>query len=201
MDWTHVIATAIFMVSMTFSPGPNNLLCAAHGSQHGIRKTLSLMIGMFFGFTVLALLIGIGAVFIEQNANILKILAYAGALYITYLSYKIASSPPMDADESTQLLGFPTGLFLQLVNAKAWIHFILLMTVFAPLFGTGYGMKIILALVNSTLGFTALCTWAFAGTLLRKKFNTPEQVRILNLLLGLLLFIVAILIAYEGLTQ
>ena len=183
------------MVSMTFSPGPNNLLCAAHGSQHGLRQTLSLMMGMFFGFTVLALAIGIGAVFIEQNANIIQILVYAGALYIAYLSYKIAFSPPLKTDESTQILGFSTGLLLQLVNGKAWIHFIILMTTFATQFGTGYGIKILFVLVNSTLGFTALCTWAFAGTLLRKIFNTPGQVRILNLSLGFSLLLVAIWIA------
>ena len=196
MDWALISATALFMVSMTFSPGPNNLLCAAHGSQHGIRNTLSLMTGMFFGFTVLALIIGVGAVFIEQNANILQILVYAGALYIAYLSYKIAFSSSVSTDESTQLLGFSTGLFLQLVNGKAWIHFIVLMTTFATQFAPGYGVKILFVLINSTLGFTALCTWAFAGTLLRKIFNTPVQVRTLNLLLGLSLFSVAIWIAF-----
>ncbi len=195
MDLALFSATALFMVSMTFSPGPNNLLCAAHGSQHGLRQTLSLMMGMFFGFTVLALAIGIGAVFIEQNANIIQILVYAGALYIAYLSYKIAFSPPLKTDESTQILGFSTGLLLQLVNGKAWIHFIILMTTFATQFGTGYGIKILFVLVNSTLGFTALCTWAFAGTLLRKIFNTPGQVRILNLSLGFSLLLVAIWIA------
>jgi len=195
MDLALFSATALFMVSMTFSPGPNNLLCAAHGSQHGLRQTLSLMMGMFFGFTVLALAIGIGAVFIEQNANIIQILVYAGALYIAYLSYKIAFSPPLKTDESTQILGFSTGLLLQLVNGKAWIHFIILMTTFATQFGTGYGIKILFVLVNSTLGFTALCTWAFAGTLLRKIFSTPEQVRILNLSLGFSLLLVAIWIA------
>jgi threonine/homoserine/homoserine lactone efflux protein len=195
MDLALFSATVLFMVSMTFSPGPNNLLCAAHGSQHGLRQTLSLMMGMFFGFTVLALAIGIGAVFIEQNANIIQILVYAGALYIAYLSYKIAFSPPLKTDESTQILGFSTGLLLQLVNGKAWIHFIILMTTFATQFGTGYGIKILFVLVNSTLGFTALCTWAFAGTLLRKIFNTPGQVRILNLSLGFSLLLVAIWIA------
>ena len=196
MDWALFSATALFMVSMTFSPGPNNLLCAAHGSQHGIQKTLPLMIGMFFGFTALALIIGVGAVFIEQNPNILQLLVYAGALYIAYLSYKIASSPPLNTDDSTQLFGFFHGVLLQLVNGKAWIHFIILMTTFATQFGTGYGVKILFVLVNSTLGFTALCTWAFAGTLLRKIFSTPEQVRTLNLSLGLSLFLVAIWIAF-----
>ena len=201
MDWALISATSLFMISMTFSPGPINLLCAAHGSQHGIRNTLPLMAGMFFGFTVLALIIGVGAVFIEQNANILQLLVYAGALYIAYLSYKIASSPPLKTDDSTQLFGFFHGVLLQLVNGKAWIHFIILMTTFATQFGTGYGVKILFVLVNSTLGFTALCTWAFAGTLLRKIFSTPEQVRTLNLSLGLSLFIVAIWIAFPQITS
>ena len=195
MDLALLGATILFMVSMTFSPGPNNLLCAAHGSQHGFRKTLSLMIGMFSGFTILALAIGIGAVFLEQNATILQLLVYAGAIYIAYLSYKVAFSPPIDSDESTKILGFSTGLLLQLVNGKAWIHFIILMTTFATQFGTGYGIKILFVLANSTLGFTAPCTWAFAGTLLRKIFSTRGQVRILNLLLGFSLFFVAIWIA------
>ena len=35
MDSALLAATLVFIIPMCFSPGPNNVLCAAHGSQHG----------------------------------------------------------------------------------------------------------------------------------------------------------------------
>ncbi len=187
-----IVVTLYFILTMTYSPGPNNLLCAAHGSQHGFRQTIPLMTGMFFGFLALAVAIGMGTVFLEKNPELIQILIYVGAIYIGYLSYKLAFSTHVSQNNSTQLLGASTGFLLQIVNGKAWVHFIILMTTFASQFGTGYGIKILFALTNSVLGFSALCVWTFAGTILRKLFNTPKQARVLNLILGVSLLSVAI---------
>ena len=192
MDMMVIAVTLYFILTMTYSPGPNNLLCAAHGSQHGFRQTIPLMIGMFFGLAALAVAIGLGAVFIEKNSELIQILIYSGAIYIGYLSYKLAFSTHVSQNNSTQLLGASTGFLLQIVNGKSWIHFIILMTTFASQFGTGYGIKILFALTNSVIAFSSLCVWTFAGTILRKLFNTPKQARVLNLILGISLLSVAI---------
>ena len=125
MDYALLLATLVFIIPMCFSPGPNNVLCAAHGCQHGFKGTLTLISGMAVGWSILGLFVGGATVFIEDNKEFFDILTYIGAVYIAYLSYKIATSDPLDVgSQENERLGFTTGIAIQFVNGKAWIHFL-----------------------------------------------------------------------------
>jgi len=196
MDTELLLATITFQIAMCFSPGPNNVLSAAHGSQHGLKETMPLILGMAVGWSALGLFIGAATVFIEENENLFQILTYIGAAYITYLSYKVATSSPIDSDhEQADRLGFRTGMILQVVNGKAWIHFLVLLTAFGSLFGTGFTAKALLVLLNLTFGLPAVITWAVFGTLLRRIFSTEQSAKNLNMAMGVALFAVAVWIA------
>ena len=56
MNEADFLALLVFIVPMCFTPGPNNVLCAAHGSRHGVRKTVPLiggiLISLFGGLTI-----------------------------------------------------------------------------------------------------------------------------------------------------
>ena len=192
MNISALLALLAFIVPMCFTPGPNNVLCAAHGSRHGVRKTVPLIGGMAVGWSVLGLGIGAGAVFIEENDSIIQILSYLGATYITYLGYKIAMVSSIEEEGAKDVLGPQTGFVLQIVNGKAWIHFVVLMTTFGTIFGAGFEGKVALVLLNLSFGFSAVLSWAAFGTLLRKIFSGEESGIWLNRGLGLLLFLVAI---------
>ena len=196
MDLELLVASLAFIIPMCFSPGPNNVLCAAHGSQHGFRETLILISGMAFGWSTLGLFVAVATNLIEENQAIFDLLTYVGATYIAYLSYKIATSNTIEKDEEeSERLGFLTGATIQVVNGKAWIHFLVLMTSFGTLFGTGFTGKVLLVLLNLACGLPAVMTWAAFGTVLRRAFSTPESARVLNRVMGLSLFAVAIWIA------
>ena len=153
MDFELFIAAIVFIVPMCFTPGPNNVLCAAHGSQHGFRATLALISGMAVGWSALGLFVAGATDLIEDNKTAFDLLTYVGALYIAYLSYKIATSKALEkGEESSERLGFVTGATIQIVNGKAWIHFLVLMTSFGTLFGTGFTGKILLVLLNLAFG-------------------------------------------------
>ena len=98
-------------------------------------------------------------------------------------------------EESSERLGFVTGATIQIVNGKAWIHFLVLMTSFGTLFGTGFTGKILLVLLNLAFGLPAVMSWAAFGTVLRRAFTTPKSAKALNLTMGLSLFVVAIWVA------
>ena len=196
MDIELLIASLAFIIPMCFSPGPNNVLCAAHGSQHGFRETLILISGMAFGWSALGLFVAVATDLIEENQAVFDLLTYVGATYIAYLSYKIATSNTIEKDEEeSERLGFLTGATIQVVNGKALIHFLVLMTSFGTLFGTGFTGKVLLVLLNLACGLPAVMTWAAFGTVLRRAFSTPESARVLNRVMGLSLFAVAIWIA------
>ena len=196
MDIELLIASLAFIIPMCFSPGPNNVLCAAHGSQHGFRETLILISGMAFGWSALGLFVAVATDLIEENQAVFDLLTYVGATYIAYLSYKIATSSTIEQnEEASERLGFMTGATIQVVNGKAWIHFLVLMTSFGTLFGTGFTGKVLLVLLNLACGLPAVMTWAAFGPVLRRAFSTPESARVLNRVMGLSLFAVAIWIA------
>ena len=181
---------------MCFTPGPNNLLCAAHGSQHGFRATIPMTLGMLVGWSSLGVAVGLGTVYIEENQEIFQALTWIGAAYIAYLGWNFATSnPKMQESEKTERLGFKTGLILQIVNGKAWIHFLVMMTRWGLLFGSGVSGKILLVAINAAIGYPAVLTWAAFGLGLSKIFSSPEKARILNGVLGTSLILVAIWVA------
>ena len=191
-----LLATLAFIVPMCFTPGPNNVLCAAHGSQHGLRGTMPLITGMAVGWSSLGLFVGLATGFIEENREAFDALTMVGALYIAYLSFKIATAKPIsDEEQSSERLGFPTGVSLQYVNGKAWIHFLVLMTSFGSLFGSGMVAKALLVLLNLVFGLPAVMTWAAFGNLLRRAFSSPQSAVTLNRVMGASLFGVALWVA------
>jgi len=190
-----LIAALVFIIPMCFTPGPNNVLCAAHGSQYGVRNSLSLISGMAVGWSILGLGIAAGATFIEENKIIFQILTYIGAIYMVYLGYKIATSTKVDESDTDERLGFWTGLTLQMVNGKAWFHFLVLMTTFGTVLGDGYEAKVGLVLLNLSFGFAAVLSWTAFGTGLRKIFSGSESGIKLNQTMGFLLVFVAAWIA------
>ena len=74
MDSELLAQFLVFTIAMCFSPGPNNILCAAHGSQHGFKGPLPLISGMAVGWSSLGIFVGGATVFIEKNQNFFDLL-------------------------------------------------------------------------------------------------------------------------------
>ena len=193
MDPEILAQFLVFTIAMCFSHGPNNILCAAHGSQHGFKETLPLISGMAIGWSALGIFVGGATVFIERNQSFFDMLTYLGAVYIAYLGYQVFKSSPMvDDEQRSTKLGPITGIILQVVNGKAWIHFLVLMTQFGLLFGSGFGAKVLLVGLNLVFGLPAVMTWAGFGTQLRKLFTTTKSATTMNRGMGMSLIAVAI---------
>ena len=198
MDTTLLYLALLFIVPMCFTPGPNNVLCAAHGSRFGFRSTLPLICGMAIGWSTLGLVIAAGTDIIARNEEIFEALGILGAAYIAYLGYKIATSPPAKDANLSEALGVRTGILLQIVNGKAWIHFLVLMTTFGTVFGESYSAKVALVAMNLIFGLPAVVTWAAFGSYLRKVFSSDRAGRTLNALLGTALVAVALWIVLSS---
>ena len=194
MDTTALIALFVFVIPMCFTPGPNNMLCAAHGAQHGFRATLPLTLGMLTGWSVLGVIVGVAITAIESNQAVFNALTYVGAAYIAYLGYSIGRADPKPIDEvdETDRLGFRTGVLLQFVNGKAWIHFLVLMATWGSLFGPGLLGKVSLVVINAFGGYPAVLACAGFGVVLRRIFTSEQNAKRLNVALGLSLIGVAL---------
>src|SRR6185436_1341845 len=96
---THAMASDLawallmFVVVTLFTPGPNNTMLMSSGLNFGFRRGLPHLWGVALGFAfmVLAVGLGLGAVF-HAYPLLYTGLKYVGAAYLLYLAWQIATS-------------------------------------------------------------------------------------------------------------
>ena len=185
-----------YMVFLSFSPGPNNILCSVNSTKYGIRKTLPLLGGVISGFFLVGFTTSLTIEFFKEQQDIVENMKYVCGLYLLYLSYLIVTDNPENYKESVDSLEsslkFKDGFLLQLINGKIIFYYIILMTTYASRFGTDYSVKFSLLLGATFVGFSATSSWMLLGSLLRKFLSDSSKAKITNYILGTLLALVAI---------
>ena len=194
------------MIFLSFSPGPNNILCSVNSTKYGINKTLPLLTGVISGFFLVGFTTSLTIEYIKEQQDILDNMKYICGLYLMYLSYIIATDDPENYKESVDNLESPLkfkdGFLLQLINGKIIFYYIILMTTYASRFGTDYSIKFSLLIGATFVGFSATSSWIFLGSLLRKFLSDTRKAKITNYTLGTLLAVVAIdLVLHEELME
>lgn len=120
MNTELLLALLSFAFVTSVTPGPNNLMLMASGTNFGFGRTAPHMIGVALGFAVMILLVclGIGAVFAALPGAML-VLKIASCAYLLYLAWRIATAPPPSIDD-----GAPTGRPLNFLQAAAfqWVN-------------------------------------------------------------------------------
>ena len=76
MEAETFIAMVWFIFSVSFTPGPGNILSSAHGAQYGFRKTVNLLFGLISGWALLGLFVGFSIKYIQQYPIILDALTW-----------------------------------------------------------------------------------------------------------------------------
>lgn len=91
----------VAVIGLSLTPGPNGLLALTHGALYGHRKAFYTITGGVTGFVlVIALsMVGIGAL-LQTSANALRLLKWAGGLYLIYLGVQIWRSPVISLELS-----------------------------------------------------------------------------------------------------
>ena len=89
----EIISLCLFMFVTSCSPGPNNIVASHSGFNHGIKKTIPLMLGVILGFTFMLAVVNFGLIKIFKLYPIIqKTLIVTGTVFLIYLSYKISFS-------------------------------------------------------------------------------------------------------------
>ena len=185
-----------YMVFLSFSPGPNNIICSVNSTKYGLKMTLPLLTGIITGFFLVGFTTSVTIEFIKEQQDILENMKYICGLYLLYLSYLIATDDPDNYKESVDNLESPLkfkdGFLLQLINGKIIFYYIILMTTYASRFGEEYSIKFGLLAGATIVGLSATSSWMFMGSLLRQFLSDAKKAKITNYILGILLAIVAI---------
>lgn len=180
---TLVSATALLLGS----PGPAPLALAATGASHGVKRGFPFLAGILVGLSVaiIGAISGLSALF-SAWPELRFSVQVAGALYILFVAYKIASSPVLSADRSggAAAPAFLDGFVLNLLNPKAYAAFLAIFSQFRlPLAADlpGYlATGLVCLLVAAAVDFIWLCL----GSVIRPVFASPKWARLLRVSLA-----------------
>ncbi len=187
--WNLIAAVAPFALSMSVSPGPNNVMVAASGANYGFRRTLPHMAGITVGFPIMLVAIGLGmgSVFeaLPQLHNVLK---YAGAAYLVYLAYLTATAGASEQSvENRAPLSFLKAALFQWVNPKAWLMAVTAVATYTTAAENPFMQVLAIASVFAAVAFPSVAVWTLFGTVIARWLRTPRALRAFNVAMALLL--------------
>lgn len=184
-------AFVLFAFVSSITPGPNNTMLLASGVNFGVRRSIPHALGISLGFMVLVLAVGfgLGEVF-KAWPPAYTALRFAGAAYLLYLAWKIATSGPManDAPGTRKPVSFFGAAAFQWVNPKAWVMAIGAITTYTP--AQGYVTNVIvIAALFALVNLPSVGIWVMFGSALRNLLRNPRWLTLFNLLMAALLVI------------
>lgn len=177
---TYTLITAL-------TPGPNNILILNSVNRKGLKRSLHVLTGMGAGFLMVMMLCGTFALTLVNVVPALtKWLAWTGALYILWLAWRIAISPPDNATGSPDIMGFWSSFWLQFANVKIILYAITALSAFVLPYTHESSLIFGVSLILAVIGNIGHLIWALAGHFFQRIFHI--YTRPMNSLLALLLF-------------
>ncbi|RAN40384.1 hypothetical protein HY26_01345 [Hyphomonas sp. GM-8P] len=191
MPFELLLALFVFAFVASITPGPNNLMLMASGTNFGLKRTLPHMAGVTVGFTLMIVLVGLGlAQIFDAFPVTLLVLKGASAAYLLYLAWKIANAaPPPDAAMEANTgkpFSFVQAAAFQWVNPKAWAMALTAISAYT-LPDHPFISLAIMAGVFAGISLFSTSTWTVMGTQVRRFLHSPLRLRIFNIAASLLL--------------
>jgi len=186
MEYAAIITFA--MVSCV-TPGPNNTMIMTSGLNYGIRRSLPHFFGICLGFPVMVVAVGLGlASVFELYPALHTLLKIAGAAYLSFLAWKIATAPVSDLNLTEgKPFSFLQAAGFQWVNPKAWALAVGA-TVAYTVAGSSYTTQVIvIAAIFCLFGAPCIMLWLWFGSALKSVLQQPRSVRIFNISMAILL--------------
>jgi len=186
-----VLAFSVFAFVTSVTPGPNNLMLLASGMNFGFRASIPHVLGIGGGFLSLLLAVGmgLGEVF-ERIPQTYEVLKWAGAFYLLYLAWGIATSGAPSGESSEETRGRPLGFLgaalFQWVNPKAWAMAVGAFTAYVPA-ASGWLLVVATAMLFAAINAPCVSLWALFGARLRRWLQDPRYRRAFNLAMAALL--------------
>lgn len=150
------------------------------GANFGVRRTLPHLSGVAYGFPVMLVLVGLGAMrAFDAWPPSYAILRVASVSYMLWLAWKITQSSPIDGQRNAALpLRFWQAAAFQWVNPKAWTMALGAVTLFAA--NRDFGSILWIAAVYAVIGTCSALTWTVLGSGVRRVLADPARLRLFN---------------------
>ena len=176
-------------LSLGFTPGPNNAVASYSGFNFGIKKTIPLILGVWFGYTTFVILTNFVLIstFIKYPI-IQEIIRFLGTFFLIYLAYKISFSSLSKEGKKVNPVKFIDTFIFQFLNPKGVMAGITLISKFV-LEDDYFNSSLTVIAVCSMTALTSITVWAFFGKFLRKFATNNNFIKRFNYAMSLLLVV------------
>lgn len=125
--FSFVLATAI----LALSPGPDNIFVLTQSLVNGKKYGLATVFGLITGCIVHTTLLAFGvSLIIKESETLFFAIKFFGALYLSFLAYKVYKSDPSillsknNVTQKTTIQLFKQGFVMNVLNPKVSIFFL-----------------------------------------------------------------------------
>ncbi|MDP2151734.1 LysE family translocator [Parvibaculum sp.] len=168
---------AVFVATMSFTPGPANLSLLSVGTSLGLGRALPYLFGVWLGgfFVIVAGALGLGALLVTLP-EVFFALKLFGFAYICWLAWRLARAgfggPAHDTAPS-----FWAGVALHPVNPKAYVQTVMVFTAFVAPDVPYAPQAIALVAISMVLMMMATSLWGMGGDAIRLFVRDPCVMR------------------------
>ncbi len=179
MSGTEFIALLVLAAAMSFTPGPNTALSTAMAANHGLRHAMPFVCAVPLGWGLLLTFsaLGVGALLVA-----LPWLAWAvklmGVAYLVWLARRLATTEELGQADARKLrVGFWQGAALQMVNIKAWMLALAIVSGWIAGYDNASWRFAVVLPVMLVFAFGSNLAYALVGSMLREWLTGPDGTR------------------------
>ena len=189
----EILSLSLYMFVTSCSPGPNNVVASHSGFNHGVKKSIPLMLGVIFGFTTMLAVINFGLINIFNIYPVIqKILIVTGTIFLIYLAYKISFSKTSKEDENLKPVNFVETFLYQFLNPKGVIVAIIAVSNYTESGSNFINYSIWMLSVAFIFAIISIIFWTLLGKFMRKFATNEKFIKWFNYAMStLLLFCIA----------
>lgn len=182
----NVIPFMSYVLIVTFTPGPNNIMSFVMGSKHGFARTLPFRLGVAVGFGLVMIASSYLNLFLFSVVPKMRPVAeIVGGAYMLYLAARVLMSKVDAPNEDAHLTSFPAGAALQFINPKAILYGLTVTATFiTPYYHSAASLLFFSALLGS-ISLASTSCWAMFGAGIQRLLG--RYGRSLNIAMALLL--------------
>ena len=190
-----MIAFALAVFFLIITPGPGVLSTAGVGSAFGFRAGFAYVTGLWAGNNLVSLIVITGLATLLLASDIIRtILMLLSTAYLFYLAARIIfAGAEVGFMKAKSKPGLASGVFLQLVNPKAYAVNTALFTSFAFMPSNITAEIIIKVIIFNLIWIPIHLLWLYLGVKIHALNLSAKSNRIINMIMGGSLTIVVIL--------
>ncbi|WP_211596685.1 LysE family translocator [Phreatobacter stygius] len=193
--WQPLATLILASLVVMGSPGPATISVTAVGAAFGFRRSLAYLSGIVLGAIAVLLAVAAGVVsMLMSQPRLAPVLIGLSAVYIVYLAVKIATAPPLSAENGqARTPSLAGGFLLAVANPKAYV------AIAAVYAGSAFAgappiaeaaLKIAVLTIMIVLIHTG---WLIAGASFARLLHHPRVSRVVNILFAVVLLASAVM--------